>query len=279
MRRVIMFLPVVLLGACASLDLPTIEQSRAAVEAARPRIAAADSVARSWSATRLPGGADLVTRVRRYAVNRMLDAVAGNRSDDVRIRFLPTKGIVKEDKSVLGVAYTNALDIDGGELSLNLKTLRFDRFDRNTADATIEIEGAGRIAVSGRHTGVPASASPNVELRIADRITFDVKPADSGMVLITPRAKMVNLTVKLSVTLLQWSVPYTQDVPLQIRDLVPPMRVPVALSTEVPFPVPAAKAGDEKFDYVPFRLMLSRTAVRTSGDVLEVSTDLDFTRK
>jgi hypothetical protein len=279
MRRVIMLLPTVLLGACASLDLPSIEQSRASVEAARPRITAADSVARNWSATRLPGAADLVTRVRMYAVNRMLDAVAGNRSDDVRIRFLPTKGIVKEDKSVLGVSYTNTVDIEGGELTLNLKTLRFDRFDRNTAEATIEIEGAGRISVSGRHTGVPASASPNVELRIADRITFDVKPADSGMVLITPRAKTVNLSVKLSVTLLQWSVPYTQEVPLQIRDLVPPMRVPVALSTEVPFPVPAAKAGDEKFDYVPFRLMLSRTTVRTSGDVLEVSTDLDFIRK
>ncbi len=279
MRRFLMVLPALLVAACSSLDLPTIEASRAAVEAARPRIETADSVARAWSASRLPGGADLVTRVRMGAVNRMLNAVADNRSDDVRLRFLPTRNIVREDKSVFGVAYTNTVDIDGGELTMNLKTLRFDRFDKNAAEASIEIEGTGRVAASGRYTGVPASASPNVELRLADRVTFDVRPAADGMVLITPRAKTVNLRVTLSVKLLQWSVPYSQDVPLQIRDLVPPMQVPVALSAEVPFPVPAAKAGDEKFDYVPYKLVLSNTAVRTMNNLLEVSTTIDFQRR
>jgi hypothetical protein len=273
-----LFVSALSIAACASIELPTtdasrelIARSRACFDSLAPVIA---PVARS-----LPEGYDVVTRVRSATVNRMLKAFADARTDDLRIAFPPTRPLLKEEKSVLGIRYTNLLDIDTGNVVLNLRTFRFERFANNRLDALLEIDGGGKIRASGRYTGVPASASPDIALTLSERITFDVRLTDTGTVILRPVPKQLALKAKFSVKLLEWSIPWREDIPLQLTDLMKPLAVPVALRSEIPFPVPASTFGDSKLQFVPYLISTHRTNVTVDGDAVEFRADVEFLKK
>jgi hypothetical protein len=267
-----------MLAACSSVDLPTLAESRDVI--ARSRVQH-DSLARiiAPAAATLPSGSDLVTRVRSDMINRILRGVADARSDDLRIVFPPTRPLLREDKNVLGIRYTNALDIDTGNVTLNLRTFRFERLANNRIEALLEIDGTGTLRVSGRYTGVPAGASPDIELALSERIAFDLIPVDTGSVLLRPVPKQLTLKAKFSVKLLEWSIPWRQDIPLQLTDMMKPMAIPIALRTELPFPVPASTFGDNKLQFVPYILSMRRSNVVATGNTIELRADIDFRKK
>ncbi|MBL0174193.1 MAG: hypothetical protein IPP94_02825 [Ignavibacteria bacterium] len=266
------------MAACSSVELPTKDESREVIARSRARF---DSLATVIApvARSLPEGYDVVTRVRSAMVNRMLKAFADARADDLRIAFPPTRPLLKEEKSVLGIRYTNLLDIDTGNVVLNLRTFRFERFANNRLDALLEIDGGGKIRASGRYTGVPAGASPDIELTLSERITFDVRLTDTGTVILRPVPKQLALKAKFSVKLLEWSIPWREDIPLQLTDLIKPLAVPVALRSEIPFPVPASTFGDSKLQFVPYLLSTQRSSVTVNGDAVEFKADVEFRKK
>ncbi|MBI5648252.1 MAG: hypothetical protein HY962_15075 [Ignavibacteriae bacterium] len=263
------------LAACSSVHLPTVEQSRAETVRHAARLDSAEARVRAAGAV-VPGGADLVTRVRMDALNRITRAFVYVRSDDVRLRFLPTRPLVKAEKSILGISYTNTLDIDSGAVVLNLAQFRFDRFENNRLEADLVIEGHGRIAASGRYTGIPASAKPDIDLSLNERIAFDVRATDTGTAVLKPVSRTLMLKARFTVTLLEWGIPWNQDIPIQLSEIMQPLVIPLALRTEVAFPVPSQKVNAGSFEFVPHLLEFSHASVSARSNVLEFRTAIGF---
>ena len=265
-------------AACSSVELPTTEESRHAITLNATRLDSADRAIRAAAAP-VPGGADLVLRVQGGALNRMMRALADTRSDDVRLSFLPTRPLVKEEKSILGISYVNTLDIDSGSVLLNLTTLRFDKLEHNRLEAELGIEGHGRIAVSGRHTGIPAGAHPDIDLRLRENIAFDLRGTDTGTIVLRPIPKTLMLKARFTVKLLQWGIPWNEDIPLQIEELVKPLVLPVALRTEIGFPVPSSETQSGAFEFVPHLLSFTNSVVTARGNAFEFRSSIYFLKK
>ncbi|KAB2923036.1 MAG: hypothetical protein F9K22_10065 [Bacteroidetes bacterium] len=267
-----------LAGCGSSLDLPSAEESRASAADHRTRTAALDSSINA-AAAGLPGGADIVSRTRLSAVNRLLDRVTAAGTKDVHVEFLATRPLWREETTVLGIPVVNHIDIESGRLDIDLKRFRFTGTDANTLTAEIEIEGEGRAAVSGRYAGVPASASPTARFYLRDSIRFVIAAADSDAVRLTPLPKTVMLKTKVSVSLLGWNVPYDREIPLSSTDLIRPVVVPSALRSEIVFPLPAAQYGEQRLEYVRRFISFTRSSVRTVNGVLEYRGTIDLTKE
>lgn len=280
MRTVpLLFIASVLLAGCgSSLDLPSVEESRAAAADFRARTAALDSSV-TLSSAGLPGGADIVSRTRLSAVNRLLERVTAAGTKDVHIELLPTRPLWREETSVLGIPVVNHIDIESGRLDIDLKRFRFTGADANTLTAEIEIEGEGKATVSGRYAGVPASASPTARFYLRDSVRFVIAAADSDAVRLTPQPKTVLLKTKVSVSLLGWTVPYDREIPLSSTDLIRPIVVPSALRSEIVFPLPAAQYGEQRLEYVRRFISFTRSSVRTVNGVLEYRGTIDLTKE
>jgi hypothetical protein len=265
----------VLAASCSSVDLPSIRESDKAIARYRPLIEQNDKAINA-AATTLPAGNDIILRIDKQALNRIMLAIAGQRSDDVRITFPPTRPLMKEDKSILGISYTNAIDIDTGNLVMDLSVLRFDRFKGNAIEASIGVEGKGKLSVSGRYTGIPASASPEIEMKLNETIAFDVGRADSGFIILRPRKQTLHLHTKFFVKIIEWQIPWSKDVPLEETDLIPPLKIPMSFATSLPFPVPSPTYGDERMTFVPHAVQFLRTLINATNDNLEIRTDFTF---
>lgn len=279
--RISFYLSIVLIlsifGCASSPKFPSITESQQKIKILTPKL---DSLDRLISAKvpQSPAGFDIFTRFKREAMNRILSAFAQNRTDDITIDFLPTRPLWKEDKSVLGMTYSNYVDVESGTIAVNLKSFRFDKFDANGADASIELEGTGNIGVSGKYTGIPASATPNVQFYLFDQVHFDIFPTDSDYVILKPQPKMITLKTKISISLLKLELPYYREIPLQVADLIKPVSIPAALTSDVQFPVPASKFGGQKYEFAPRKVKFSKTAVSINNDALEFKANVNFVK-
>ncbi len=275
----VLFIAVLgLFAGCSSVNLPSTEESRKKIADLSPLLGTENFLINRITAN-LPIGSDITAHIRMAAFNTILSAFTKARKDDITINFPPTRPFYSEQKSILGINYTNQLDINSGQVVMDIKSFSFDKLDQNKIDATLEIEGKGNISVSGKYTGIPASVSPEIDLYLKEGITFDVQLTDTGTVVLKPQSKTLLLKTKFSIKLLEWKIPWNQDIPLQLTDLMKPVTVRLALMTEIWFPLPASKAGADKLEYVPYYLQLSKTSVGIKNGVLESKTDVDFKRK
>ncbi|MFA6456362.1 MAG: hypothetical protein WCW40_06020 [Bacteroidota bacterium] len=269
---------LIIAGCGSSLDIPSIEESRKSISDIKPQIDSLDKIIANQTRS-LPGGNDLITLTRSSAVNTLLERITNRSLKDIHIDFLSTRPLWKEDKSVLGIGYTNYVDIDTGMLDIDLKKFTFTDFSGNNINAAIEVEGTGTVKASGKYTGVSATVSPQIHFYLNEQIQFTVAAADSDFIRLNPVPKTVLLKTKITVTLLGWNVPYYQEIPLQIADLVKPVSIPSAVRSEIIFPIPAAQYGDRRLDFVRRYLRFTRSSVRAHDGVLEYRSNIDFERE
>lgn len=263
-----------ILPACSSIDLPTIEESNATIERLKPAIESSD---RSINAL---GGKLALThhfmiRARRSLFSSTLSSVAHHRSDDARIRFNGNKPWMQKEESIFGIKYSNALNIDGGSVAINLSELRIESFHNNLIDVRIAMKGEGSISLSGTYTGIPASASPGVEAEVHDDIQLFLASTDSGSIVLAPVPKKVNVMLQFTVSLLGWKLPWSESYPMQISDLIKPMVLPLNFSSMVQLPMPAT-SPKEKYSYKPVRLRLFDIAFDADADVLDWRSNFDL---
>lgn len=274
----VVVLAVLASGCGSSVDLPSREESRQTISALKPMIDSLDTVIAEQGRS-LPKGYDIISRTRLSAVNALLDRVTTSSVNDIHIDFLRTAPLWKEEKSILGISYTNHVDIDTGTLDIDLKKFRFTSTENNIVNAEIEIEGSGIAKVSGQYTGIPATAAPRVQFYLNDRIQFALTVADSDYIKLTPLPKSVLLKVKVSINLLGWSIPYSKEIPLQSVDLIKPVMIPSALRSEVVFPIPAAQFGEQQYEFVRRYITFTKTTVRTFDNMLEYRGNIDLTKE
>lgn len=279
MKNIVLFmLTAVLLGACKSVDYPSIEESQAKIDLNRKKIDSLNLIVEAKK-PKIKTETDLSISVGLNTLNKIMDPFANGKQEDVSIVFHETKPIFKEDKSIFGISYTNYLNIDKGSLSANLKKFRFDRFSQNKLEAILEIEGKGNISVSGKYMGVPASASPIIELYLYEPITFEMLPDGNGYLILKPQPKQLILKTKTSVKLIEWYVPWYQELPLELTDLVQPVRLPLGIKTEIKFPLPSSKNSNDKIEFVPYTLDLKNTRISLIDNKIDFGTNIEFIKK
>jgi len=262
-------------GCGSSLDIPSTEESQQNIARYKPQLDVLDKTITGQTAV-LPKGHDLISQTRISAVNTLLSRVVNRSLSDIHIDFLATRPLWKEEKSLLGIGYTNYVDVDTGKLDIDLKKFYFRDLTNNIVNAGIEIEGTGNLTVSGKYTGVSATSSPQVHFYLDEQIQFAVSAADSDYIRLNPVAKTVLLKTKITIKLLGWNIPYYREIPLQIADLIKPVMIPSALRSEIVFPVPASQYGSQRLEFVKRSLRFSRSAVRADNNVLEYRSNIDF---
>ena len=267
-----------MIGCGSSLNIPTKEESQNKITQFKPQVDTLDG-AISIQTTFLPKGHDLISRTRESAINTLLARVANRSLSDIHIDFLATRPLWKEDKSILGIGYTNFIDIDTGKLDIDLKKFLFRDFTNNIVNAEIEIEGTGNLTVSGKYSGVSAGSSPQVHFYLNEQVQFVVSAADSVYILLNPAPQTVMLKTKITISLLGWDVPYYREIPLQVTDLIKPVFIPSALRSEIIFPIPASRYGEQRLEFVKRFLRFSKSSVRANDNILEYQSNIDFEKE
>lgn len=270
------FAAAALFVACgSSVKLPPTKESARRIDSLQQRLAQPDTVIVKYAKT-LPRGNDLITTLRRGMLNSLLDALADDRADDVVIGFPPTRPLIREEKSLLGVSHTNELNVDSGRVRMDLKTLRIMRIDGDGLMLDVDITGKGAIGVSGKYLGVSASTVPEIDLQVHDSVRFQFSAGKGGAIEIRPKpGQRADLGVRISLALLAWRIPWRRDIPLEVDKLVPAFTIPNTLATRIYVPVHDANTPWRK---VPLDLRLRDAAVKTAGGRVELRANLDFDR-
>lgn len=254
---------------------PPTEQSQAAIDSLRPQLDSLETQISSVT-NRYASPYSFVIKLKTDALDKILDAYAQYRINDIGITFLPTHPLWQEEKNTLGISYVNYINVDSGSLAIDLKKFRIKWAMNNMMNVEIELEGKGMLSASGQYTGVSASISPQIHFYLNDYILFSVRSTDSDAVTMTPQKKTLLLKTKITATLLQWTIPYYKEIPLQAEQMLQPIRFPVSLSSEIVFPIPAATFGSEKFEFVRRELRLSDAGVFAKNNILELHGNITF---
>lgn len=236
-------------AACSSIDLPTEADSRARIARLEKSIADAERPLELY-ARRFESPRDVVVTLRSDMVNRLFGSLASARSDDVTIAFPPTRPLLQERKSIFGIQYVNRLDIDSGTVMLNLREAKLLLPRRDELRVLLVMEGNGRIGVSGKYTGISATSSPRIALSLRDTVSFSLEGGKKGDIMLVPLRKTMLLTATFHVSLLGWEVPWTEEIPLQVEDLIAPIALPAMVAAEIKLPVPAKEYGDRNYEFV-----------------------------
>ncbi len=263
------------IGCGSSLNIPSVEESEKRIAETIPLLDSIDHliVAQTQS---LPKGFDIISHTRMAAINTLLNGMANAGSSDIHFDFLSTQPLWKEEKSTFGINYTNYVDVDSGRLDIDLKKFRFTGMLNNIVLADVEIEGTGAIRVSGKYTGITASAVPQVHFYLNEQLQFSISTADSDYIRLTPLPRTVMLKTKVTINLLGWNIPYYREIPLQSNDLIKPVSIPSALRSEIVFPLPAAQYGEQRMEFVKRSLDFTRSTVGANNNVLEYKSNISF---
>lgn len=277
MRKLLIALLAVFAG-CKSVDMLTLEQSQKIIDQYKPQLEQNDKLINSKSGN-FPSGNDIILGAGIQPLNRIMQIFSNNRNDDISLYFGYSPNILKEEKSVLGIKYTNHINIDSGFVYLNIKSLKIDKFEKSRLNAVLEIEGFGKVGVSGKYLGIPAGITPDVQLYLNEPVSFDLIASSQGVISLKPLPKKLILKAKVKINLLGWDVPWYQEIPLELAELVKPIQFPIALKSEIQFPLPASKSGDQKIEYAPYLLEMNNASVEGQNTKIIYRTNIDFKKK
>jgi len=274
----IIFVIALLLYSCKSVDYPSIEESQNVINLNRKKIDSLNQIVNKIK-PQVNSENDLGIKISLSALNKIVQPLANSKDEDINCTFYETKPLLKEDKSILGISYSNYLNIDKGFFSINLKKFYFDKLFDNKINAILELEGKGNISVSGKYMGLPGSISPLVELYLYEPIAFNLNPANSSELLLNPEPKTLLLKTKTSLKFFEWYIPWYYEIPLQLSDLIPPVKFPIGIKAEILFPLPSSKNSNEKIEYYPYQISLDKSKLYFQNNQIEYITNLNFNKK
>lgn len=263
------------LSACSSVKYPSVEESETKIRQFSARNYNLDSTIKTQY-LQVPLNRDIQVRLSKNLMNSLLQRLASSNNNDISFLFQYTPKIYNEEKSALGIKYSNYIDLKGGKLDVNLKSLKILDFYSGKLSAQLELEGKGNLDVNGQYMGVPASAKPDVQVYLNDKVTFLVQAKDNGSLLIKPANQKLTLKIKISVKLLGWSVPYYKEIPLELAQLVKPIEVPLNFQMDYMLPQPSTTPGDNTFVQTKNRLEFLNSSVNADKNYIEYKTDINF---
>lgn len=278
MKNLFLFLALAItLASCGGLDLPKVEESKLNIDKYTIQyIELKKQIALKVGDKKQKE--DVSILVKTTVINNLMDKFANASTSDVKMNFLQTSEIFAENKSTLGINYRNYVNLENGIMDLNLKKIRLESNDNNKIIGLLELEGKGKVKVNGKYFAVPVSAEPEVALYLNDQFNFEAKNIN-GRMFLAPEKKNILLKTKISMKLLEWSVPYYKEIPLDVAEIIKPLELPMASQSEILFPMPAKQFGDSKLEFVPLGIELNNTSLSTSKDYLKINTNVNFKAK
>lgn len=278
MRNLLLYLTLsITLASCGGLDLPKVEESKLNIDKYTIQyVELKKQIALKVGDKKQKE--DVAIQIKTSVINNLMDKFANASDSDVKMNFLQTNEIYSESKSTLGINYKNYVNLEKGLLDLNLKKVRLESNDNNKIIGLLELEGKGKVKVNGKYLAVPVSAEPDIVLYLNDQFNFEAKSIN-GKMFLAPEKKNVLLKTKISIKLLEWSIPYYKEIPLEVAELIKPLELPLASQSEILFPMPAKKFGDSKVEFVPLGIELNNTSLSSTKDYLKINTNLNFKAK
>lgn len=207
-------------------------------------------------------------------LNNLSNLISNHKVDDIKFFILPKKSFFSETKKALGVEYNNYVNIDTGYISLNLKKINFSKLTNNKVYGEVEIEGGGNFKISGKHTGVPGSFAPNINIYLREDIVFTIKMDDNNNLILTPENKELELKTKFTISFLQFKIPYSQSINLKTKDLIKPIKLPLLFQNYVNLPKPEDKINSKKLVYETYKLNMDDIKIRTNDGILEYNSNV-----
>lgn len=273
-----------LLGAvtisCSNFDMRTKEESEAVISDANVKLEKNNQkILEQIQKTNLKNSNnELSLFVQDKFLNTLTQTYSNQKEDDIKFSILPKKSFYTETKRVLGIQYNNYIDIDTGFISLNIKKFAFTNLSSNKAQAVIELAGTGNLRVSGKHTGIPGSFSPDISLYLKEDITFNVKNENEQLVLIV-EPKSIELKSKFTITIFDYKLPYSQSFKLNTKDIIKPIKFPLSFQNYVELPKPEDKRGSNKLISEKYEMLLKNTTVRVEQGSVNYNADIDLKKK
>ncbi len=277
MRKLFYLALLSTLASCGGLELPKVEESKQNID----KFTIQYVELKRQLALKIGNkkqNEDVSVLIKTSVINNMMDKFANSSTNDVKMNFLQTNEIYSESKSTFGISYKNYVSIDNGMMDLNLKKVRMESNDNNKIIGLLELEGKGKVRVSGKYLAVPVSAEPEVIIYLNDQFNFETKTVN-GKVYLAPEKKNVMLKTKISIKLLEWSVPFYKEVPLDVAEIIKPLELPMASQSEIYFPMPAKQFGESRLEFIPLGIELFSTSLSSTKDYLKINTNVNFKPK
>lgn len=270
-------LTILLLTSCKNIELPSKEESKLKIEYFSKRIDTLHLEALNYEKTFGRIEADLEISLDLDVLNRLLRRFLENRREDIKLIFLPTRPLFIEEKNIFGIKYSNFINLDTGNLEVNIKSLKIFHSSDKSIEATIELEGKGKINVSGKYTGIPVYANPFVEIYMNETIKFEVLPSNDE-VIFKPLPKILNLKTRITIKLLNWDVPYYQEIPIQATDLLKPLGIKLGFSGEITLPKPSTNVRN-KFELKNYNVNFKSPKIKIEQNRLFYNSNIELNSK
>lgn len=263
---------------CGSVNYPKVEDSKKLIDSYNSKL---ENLEKGIKAKNIgvSTGNDLILKVPNSTFNRIFDKISQQKAEDLILDFWYSPAIVSKEVNVLGIKTNHLVDLESGKITLDLKNLKFENFSNNVINGIIEIEGKGNVTVVGKSAGLSAKASPMLLLNLNEGISFDISSDKNSNLSLKAKSKQLKLKTKTSISLFGLELPWNQEVPIEVSQVIPPISVPLALESEISFPLPAQKFGNDKVQYAPYLLKLSQTKISAENNKLEYRTNIDFIKK
>ncbi|MGQ9818428.1 MAG: hypothetical protein ACUVQ1_00665 [Candidatus Kapaibacteriales bacterium] len=234
----IFIITILILSSCKNIELPSREESKIKIDHYSHKI---DLLRKSYLNFQNILGktvSDLEIDLNLDVLNRVFRRFADSREDDIILIFPPTKPLLTDEKNIFGIKYSNFINIDTGNFEMNIKSLNVFHSLGDNVDVKIELEGKGTISISGKYTGIPVRANPLVEVYMNENVRFVVLPMN-GEVIFKPLPKILSLKTRITIKLLNFDIPYYQEIPIQVTDLIKPFSLKLGFSEEIALPHPS----------------------------------------
>lgn len=262
---------------CRGIDLPSKDISKREIDFFVQKIDSLKRKIKELGTIPTISANDFVVDFNLEVFNKILRKFTLSKEDDVVLHFLPTKPLFSEEKNLFGIKYTNYINIDTGDFTLNLKSLKLGNGSNNIINAILELEGWGIINVTGKYAGISATAKPEVEVYFFEPVKFGLSSVN-GIFRLTPLPKVGKLKTRIKIKLLNWDLPYYQEIPLEITKLINTLEFPIGFAGELSLPKPPAKVPNQ-LDEVIYSVILKSPKVKIENGHLLLETNISLNPK
>jgi hypothetical protein len=267
---------ILLLASCKSIDIPDIQKSQSKIDINNPLINFNESLISSQIKLH-PSDRDWSLKINLSHFNRVLKNMAEKNVMDILIKFLSSEKIISEKYSLLFFDVENYVNLDTGNIGIDVKKLELKGAE-DKLSLHITMSGSGAISLSAKYLGIPAGASPDMEVSLDEWIEFRIIPSDNMEIVFEALPKKMFLKTKFYVDFLAWKIPWSEDFELEASEIIKPLKLPLSGFSEISLPIPS-KPGSKEHQKIDYKMSLSDFHINIESEILELSSNISLIRK